>query len=378
MYRVALRISPGQQRAIAAQLYVELLRGGFTHTCEFHYLHNDAQGRPYTDAAGEGPSMAEAIAAGADEAGMGLTLLPAVYERAGFTQPRLRDEQRRFAADAAAVLRLRDTLRAQVRTGAASMLQVGVALHSLCAATPAAVDARGPMPMRRRSTSTSPSSSAKSTNAWRPRGCGPSNGCCGMRRRTGAGSSCTPRMPRPPKSRAWPPAVPASCCARPRKPIWATAWPTCPAARPRVPITLGSDSNVTRSATEELRLLEYSQRLVRRLRCVAAAPQHNEPATAARLWSRVVDAGAGAAGLPLWGLRPGARADLLVIDTATPALLGVPASHQLDAMIFSSPGRPFRDVLVAGRWVTRNHHNPAANAIATRFAATMEALWQER
>jgi len=73
----------------------------------------------------------------------------------------------------------------------------------------------------------------------------------------------------------------------------------------------------------------------------------------------------------------GARADLLVVDTATPALLGIPPSHMLDALVFSSPIRPFRDVLVAGRWVTRNHTADGAKAIASRFVEAMKQIWQE-
>jgi formimidoylglutamate deiminase len=83
MYRVALRITPDQLRAIAAQLFVELLQGGYTQVCEFHYLQHDANGRPYADP----HAMAWAIADAADAAGIGLTLMPALYERAGFDAP---------------------------------------------------------------------------------------------------------------------------------------------------------------------------------------------------------------------------------------------------------------------------------------------------
>ncbi|MBC7730069.1 MAG: amidohydrolase family protein, partial [Microbacteriaceae bacterium] len=96
MYRVALRITPEQLQAIAAMLYLELLRGGYTQVCEFHYLQHDPAGRPYADPLALGWALADA----ATEAGLGLTLLPALYERAGFSQPVLRDDQRRFASTA--------------------------------------------------------------------------------------------------------------------------------------------------------------------------------------------------------------------------------------------------------------------------------------
>jgi len=379
MYRVALRLTAPQLRAIAAQLYVELLRGGYTHTCEFHYLHNDAAGRAYVPLAGAGLSMAEALVAGADAAGMGLTLLPAVYERAGFAQAQLHAEQRRFAADAAAVLDLRTALRALARTRGAGLpaLQVGVALHSLRAATPQAIE------RLRRDEDAGPIHIHIAEQVREVDDC---LRATGLRPIQWLLQHAAP-------DRRWHLVHATHATAAEIAGVAASGAGVvlCPSTEANlgdgvvdlpgwldqgVAITLGSDSNVTRSGTEEVRLLEYSQRLLRRLRCVAAAPQHGAPSTAARLWTRVTEAGAAAAGLQRWGLQVGARADLLVVDTAASALLGIPAAHLLDAVVFSSPARPFRDVLVAGRWVVRNHHHGAAGAIATRFAAALGEVWE--
>jgi formimidoylglutamate deiminase len=140
------------------------------------------------------------------------------------------------------------------------------------------------------------------------------------------------------------------------------------------PLAIGSDSHVGREWREELRLLEYGQRLVLRQRNVAAAPEAGVASTAERLFGRVVPGGAAAAGEARWGLVPGARADALVVDPRDDALRGVPPSHALDALVFSNPGAPWRDVLVAGRWVVRAGVHAQADAIAGRFAATMHAL----
>src|SRR5574337_53584 len=86
MYRVALRITPAQLRSVAAMLYAELLRGGYTQVCEFHYLQHAPDGRPYADPL----TLSWALADAAAEVGIGLTLLPVLYQRAGFTQPALR------------------------------------------------------------------------------------------------------------------------------------------------------------------------------------------------------------------------------------------------------------------------------------------------
>src|SRR5436309_985758 len=131
MYRVALRITPEQLRAIAAQLYVELLRGGYTQVCEFHYLQHAGDGSRYADPL----TLSWALADAAHDAGLGLTLLPVLYERAGFTQPALRSDQWRFATTADDVLALREGVRASGRP----LVSGGLAIHSLRAAAPASI-----------------------------------------------------------------------------------------------------------------------------------------------------------------------------------------------------------------------------------------------
>ena len=96
LYRIALRIEPAQMQAIAAQLYVELLRVGYTHVCEFHYLQHKPDGSLYQDPL----EMSWALAVASAEAGLPLTLLPVLYERAGFDQSAPTPAQRRFRADA--------------------------------------------------------------------------------------------------------------------------------------------------------------------------------------------------------------------------------------------------------------------------------------
>jgi len=141
-----------------------------------------------------------------------------------------------------------------------------------------------------------------------------------------------------------------------------------------VPIALGSDSQATRDWREELRLLEYAQRLVRRARNVAAAPELGVASSAERLFARAVTGGAAAAGQRSWGLVAGARADALVVDVADPALRGVAARKMLDALVFSSPTLPWKDVIVAGRWRIRAGRHKSAAAIARRYAKAIAAL----
>ncbi|MBK9362970.1 MAG: formimidoylglutamate deiminase [Rubrivivax sp.] len=361
MYGVALRITPAQLRAVAAHLYAELLAGGYTQVCEFHYLHHAEDGRAYDDPA----TMAWALADAAHDAGIGLTLLPTLYERAGFDAPGLRDDQRRFRTTVDEVMALQRAVRAAGRP----LLACGAALHSLRAVRPESLRALadrsdGPLHIHVAEQLAEVRDSLAATGArpieWLLRHAGmdarwqlvhathsvPSevDGVAGC----GAGVVLCP-------------GTEANLGdGVPDLPGWLTTG---------VPLSLGSDSQVTRSWPEELRWLDYAQRLTRRERNVAAAPGR-QPATAARLFDRMVEGGGAAMGARRWGLQPGARADLLVVNAADAALTGLPASHLLDGLVFAAPARPFARVLVAGRWAT-----PDGPAIAARHAAAMQALW---
>ena len=113
MYGVALRITPDELQAVATTLYREMRAGGYTHVCEFHYLHHAPDGTPYPDRG----AMARALARAAQQAGIGLTLLPVLYERASFTQPQLRADQRRFATTVDQVISMRDEIRSWRMSG---------------------------------------------------------------------------------------------------------------------------------------------------------------------------------------------------------------------------------------------------------------------
>jgi formimidoylglutamate deiminase len=126
---------------------------------------------------------------------------------------------------------------------------------------------------------------------------------------------------------------------------------------------IGSDSNVSTSPVEELRWLEYIRRLDTRSRNVTNVRHH-----------QVVAAGAQALGRNAGSITPGALADLVVLDTEHPALVGRHRDSLLDAWIFSGNTTPVRDVMVAGRWVVRYGRHPAQHAIATAFARTMHRL----
>jgi formimidoylglutamate deiminase len=367
MYRVALRITPEQLRAVAAMLYAELLRGGYTQVCEFHYLQHAPDGRPYADPL----TLSWALADAAADVGIGLTMLPVLYQRAGFAQPALREDQRRFATDADAVLALHHRLQRSGRP----LLKAGVAIHSLRAAAPASitrlVDGLGDVPIHIHvAEQTSEVTDCLHATGLRPIEWLARHASLDARWQLVHATHSTPQeIDSVGRSGAGVVICPSTegnlGDGLADLPGWLQAG---------VPLAIGSDSHVTRAWPEELRWLEYGQRLLHRQRNVAAAPAQGQPATAARLFDRALGAGGTAAGFKSWGLQVGARADLLVIDTQDAALLGIPAERLLDALVFSSPGQPFRDVLVAGRWALRAHRPVAADPDPA-FASAMQALW---
>ena len=377
MYQVANAVTPESLRAIAAHLYVELLRGGYTQVCEFHYLQHRPDGTSYDDPLALSMALADAAA----DAGIGLTLLPVLYERAGFDAPALRPDQRRFHAGAADVWRRSRDFAARVAAaGRASRvpLNAGLAIHSVRAAAAASM-ARlhelahgfdGPIHVhvseQQAELRDCLAATGRTPVAWLA-----SQGWLDARwqlvhaTHVDAGEIA---------------AVAASgagvviCPGTEGNlgdgftdlPAWLDAG---------VDLAIGSDSNVTRSWREELRWMEYGQRLRLERRNVCAQPQRSQPGTAASLFERARAGGGRAAGHARWGLEAGARADLLVIDPDDASLLGLPPERWLDALVFSSPGRPWRDVMVAGRWALRRHHHAQVERLSAAFAQAMAALW---
>jgi formimidoylglutamate deiminase len=370
MYGVALLITPEQLQAVAAQLYVELLRGGYTQVCEFHYLHHAPDGSAYPDPA----RLSWALADAAHDTGIGLTVLPVLYERAGFAQPALRDDQRRFRGTPASVHALYRAVQAAGRAN----VNAGVAVHSLRAASPASIAALmalvgdGDVPVHIHVAE----QTAEVDDCLAHTGARPIEWLAREMRLDARWQlvHATHALPAEIDAVAASGAGIVICPTTeanlgdglPDLPGWLDAG---------VPITVGSDSQVGRQWANELRWLEYGQRLVRRQRNVAAADAPGEPATAARLFDRVLQGSGAAAGLPRWGLVPGARADLLVLDGAAPGVAGVPASHTLDALVFATDAPAIRDVYVAGRRVLSSGQHPQQARIAARFAEVMGALW---
>jgi formimidoylglutamate deiminase len=362
MYRFAGRLTPESLHDISAQLFVEMLQAGYTSTCEFHYLHHQADGQPYDDPA----AMSQAIIAAARETGIRLTLLPVLYMTGGFDGRALSDRQRRFGHDVDAYLSLLDSLVAQEDP----MLRVGIALHSL-RAVPA--DAMREV------------LAAPQAGAQRPIH-------IHISEQTAEVEECIAARGAPPVEwllanaavdEAWT-LVHATHVQESELAGMAASKAVvalCPTTEANLGdgvfplrdffarggrIGIGSDSNVSVSPVEELRWLEYGQRLVSRQRNIAATREL--PSSGESLVMRAVAGGRQSNG-------HGAQEDdLLVLDEHSASMCGVSASDLHDRFVFAGNGNPVKDVHVQGRRVVESGRHVHGERIHRRFQESMRGL----
>lgn len=364
MYAFLDRLDADAIEAITAQAYVEMVKAGYGAVAEFHYVHHDAQGMPYAD-----PSeLAQRIVNAARIAGIALTLLPVFYAHAGFGGMAPAPTQRRFVHTMQGFADLVERLRARAATEG---FVLGVAPHSLRAVTPEELDhvvglagPHGPIHIH----AAEQTREVDECHAW-----------SGMRPvewllaranvdRRWCLVHATHMTDREVAGLAASGAV-AGLAPTTEADLGDGTFPGPAywAAHGRVGV--GSDSNTLVSPFAELRQLEWSQRIRLRRRNVLA------PATGATvgtdLWQRAARGGAQALAQPIGAIAPGHRADLVVLDDDEPVLASQVAEDSLDAAIFGAAAAPVRDVLVGGRWIVRDGHHPAEEAVLARYRAVL-------
>jgi len=363
MYSAANRITPEQLEAIASQLYAELLAGGYTQVCEFHYLHNALDGAAYGDPA----EMSLALVRAAQRTGMGLTLLPTLYMRSGFTAKGLREDQRRFASTPDSIARVVEAVQAQTQGDV--RINVGVAIHSLRAVSPpallelAAYAQRGGLPVHIHiAEQIQEVDDCLTHTQQRPIEWLLNHVEVDARWNLVHATHTTPTELAGVQARG----ASIVICPATEANLGDGVFDLPGYAALGGTWSIGSDSHVTRRWSEELRLLEYAQRLTQRKRNVAAQTM-GPLSSAGAMLEAALAGGRNATGLALGGIAVGQPADFAVLDLQSPALLGVPADHMLDAMVFSSPDARLDAVYVAGQPVQMR--NDAG------FVPAMHALW---
>ena len=366
MYRFAATITPEQLEAIAAQLFSECLRHGYTALCEFHYIQRDPAGEPYARPA----EMAERVAAAGQQAGIGLTLLPVLYSHSGFGEQSLKPEQRRFRTDVDTVLRIVEAL-GPLRSG---QFEVGAAPHSLRAAgidqireLAAALPAERPLHIH---IAEQQAEVRQSLDFCGQRPVEYLFGQLGIDARwclVHATHLNEAELAQLAASGAV-----AGLCPTTEANLGDGLFPLGDYLAQGGRWGIGSDSHVSQSPVEELRWLEYGQRLVQQRRNVAATPARRD--VALNLWQDALLGGAQAAGRPVGALVQGRRADLLVLDCSHPNLDGVRESEVLGRLVFCGNDNLVRDVLAGGRWVVQGGRHMAQEAIGRRYRQALQQL----
>lgn len=368
MYRFALAVSPDQVEQIATQLYIEMLRAGYTSVCEFQYIHHDGAGRPYAERA----EISLRLVAAAQRAGIGLTLLPVLYRHSGFGAVPPRADQRRFVNEVDALLRIVERLRGE-------NVRVGVAPHSLRAVAPAdlvalldglaALDDTAPIHIH----IAEQQQEVADCIAW---------------------SGARPvqwLLDHVPLDARWClvhathlDAAEAAAVSRSGAVVG-----LCPSTEANLGDGLfdaarhvqagghwgiGSDSHASVDAAEELRLLEYGQRLMQRQRNVLASTMHAQVADA--LWLGAVTGGAQASGRAIAGLAVGQQADMVAI--ADPSFDALTPEQTLASLVFANQRRDaIRDVWVGGHVRVQNGRHAQGEAAQRDFVAARKQLLSE-
>lgn len=358
MYRFAGKFEPDTLRDVATQLYVEMLEAGYTSVCEFHYLHHAPDGRPYANAA----AMSHALIEAAQVAGIRLTLLPVLYMTGGFDGRALAERQRRFGHDAGAYLRLLDTLRPME----GGLLRIGCALHSLRAVPPEAMrEVIAALPVASRIHVHIAEQMAEVEECIAFRGVRPVRWL----------------LDHAPVDARWTlvhathlddAEIAALAASRATVAICTTTeanlgdglFPLQPYLAAGGRLGIGSDSHVSVSPVEELRWLEYGQRLSARRRNIAV---RGSASVGESLLRAVLETAVDATGFD-------SIDDHVLLDAQAPALVEATADDVIDRWIFGGNRPLVRDVDVAGRPCVRDGRHLDRDRIQQRFAAAMRRL----
>jgi formimidoylglutamate deiminase len=371
MYRFLAKLDPDQVGAIAAQLYVEMLKAGYTAVAEFHYIHNDPAGQPYADRA----ELANQIALAAGATGIRLTLLPVLYQTGNFGGAPASDGQRRFLMKTEAFNAMVASLFKALRGSRA--IRVGIAPHSLRAVPPEALraakvaldalDPTAPIHIH----AAEQTKEVEDCLAWskkRPVQWLLDEMRVDKRWTLIHGTHMTADET---KRLAESGAV-AGLCPTTEADLGDGFFPLIEYLAASGKFGVGSDSNVGVAPAEELRWLEYGARLNRRKRNLV--PAEKGQSIGAKLWRAALAGGAQALGQPVGAIAKGCRADFLALDRNHPSLTGHSGDGLVDALVFAGATAAIRHVMVGGRWVVREGRHPAEERIAENYRAAIRRL----
>lgn len=371
MYGFARVMEPEDLEAVAAQLYVETLKSGSSVIGEFQYLHHQRDGVPYY----EPGEMSLRCLAAARRAGIAITMLPTLYAHGGFGGKRPGEGQRRFINGPDTFLRIISGL---VKAGEGRMLErVGMSPHSLRAVTKELLlevlqgldqmveDAPVHIHVAEQT------KEVDDCIAWSGRrpvqylieNLPVSKRWCAVHATHMTGTEIAALAAS---------GVIAGLCPTTEANLGDGTFPAVAYLSQGGAVAIGSDSHISVSPAEDLRQLEYSQRLLYRARTVLAGGAHRS--NGRHLLDAVIKGGAQAMNQPVGAIEPGKRCDIAVLDNGHPALYGREGDEILDAWVFSAGNAAVRHVLVAGDVVVSDGRHRDEDEIAARFRTAIDRL----
>ena len=369
MYRFLERIGPDEIESIAAFAQLQMLEAGFASVAEFHYVHHQAGGTPYHHLA----ELSNRIAAAASQTGIGLTLLPVLYRQGGCGGQPLQPAQLRFGNSLDRFARLREQADTAVCALGADA-RTGVAIHSLRAVDPegvafaATLASRAPLHIHAAEQTAEVEEVEACLGArpvqWLLANAGVDERWCVVH--------ATHMTSRETAALAGSGAV-AGLCPITEASLGDGIFDGASFHAHGGRFGVGSDSNIRISLAEELRMLEYSQRLRERVRAVLARPGRS---TGRTLFEAAARGGAQAAMRDAGTLAPGRLADLLALDREAADLAGKQGDAVLDSFIFAGGDAMVTDLWSAGRHVVKDGRHIRHDPITRRYTRTLSGLME--
>ncbi len=371
MYKFLGQLTQENAQLIASQLYIEMLKMGYTRVAEFHYLHHDIDGENYSELA----SMASAIFDAAQASGIGLTLLPVLYQYSGFGQLMPTDGQKRFINSTAQFNQLVSdcfALSAQYNNS-----NVGIAPHSLRAVDKSSLqsavehvrslDAQAPVHIhiaeQQKEVDDCLAHYGERPVQWLLNNCELDQNWCLIH--------ATHIDEQERKGIIAANAI-AGICPTTEANLGDGIFPTTEFVAESGTFAIGSDSHISVNPIEELRWLEYAQRLTKQQRAILATTAI--PSVGQHLWQEANKGGALSTNSNTGELAIGKQADLIVLNANKTSLFANDERHLLDSVIFASQTNMVQDVMVNGEWVIRAQVHAQEATIAPAFSALLSSL----
>lgn len=371
MYRLVQRLTPEQVGVISRQLYIEMLKGGYTQVAEFHYLHHSPEGKPYADP-GE---MTGRLSWASQQAGIGMTLLPVLYSYAGFGGQPAQTGQKRFIQNVERYLEQQQVITRQLADQ--PLQNHGLCFHSLRAvkleqmeqvllASAQTLPVHIHVAEQQKEVDNCLAWSGQRPVAWLYDHLPVDDRWCLVH----ATHLDHQELELLARSKAI-----AGLCPTTEANLGDGIFPGDSYLHLQGRWGIGSDSHVSLNVVEELRWFEYGQRLRDQRRNRLCTPE--QPSVGEVLYQQALQGGAQACGVLLGKLAVGYRADWLVLDGEDPYLAGTPEASLLNRWLFAGGKEQIRDVFVAGHQVIEQGQHVLQQQSREEFLQVLKIFQQE-